>query len=152
MRARVGPYLFCDTALDVTAKVAARMAVLDNDQTDPVSYLPLADVTGTPWRDQLEDSRDKSTAAFEPDCCHTYLVDRVIHQEEWFGRKSHLFAAFDRRYEAGAKIVPTAALAGGAEPGTWRLVIEVAAIALPPVGSGITALQSLMEGRRLSRS
>jgi hypothetical protein len=163
--ARVGPYL--DTK-DASAKIKQRLVLIDNVNTDPVQSIPLEDPPGRSWRDSLEDTWNSSieTAAPDPECFDVFYKQRLLDQKGWFTGKSARFSRVDERFEEVAKGVLVLALVvsvwhlatlfygdhAQSERTLSQLMIEVLAIVLPPVGSAATALQSLFEGRRLSRS
>jgi hypothetical protein len=163
--ARIGPYL---DAPDPTHKIRQRLVTIDNANTDPLRLVPLEDVAGLTWHEALEDASHSNIETAPPDqnCFDVFYNQRLLDQKEWFTRKSSWFARRDELFEDVAKGVLVVALMvsvwhlatlyfgsrGGGER-TWsQLTIEVLAIVLPPVGAAAIALQSLFEGRRLSRS
>ena len=163
--ARVGPYL---ATPDPAYKIRQRLVIIDDENTDPVQLVPLEDVAGTIWHEALHDASHSNIETVPPDadCFDVFYKQRLLDQKGWFTRKSAWFARRDELFEDVAKGVLVLALMvsvwhlaslyfgsrGGGER-TWsQLTIEVLAIVLPPVGAASIALQSLFEGRRLSRS
>jgi hypothetical protein len=164
VKARVGPYL----AESDTANAIKRRLVIIED-FEPASLIPLTDKEGRTWRGLLEDARaDRTkTASPDPDGFEVFYEQRLLDQKGWYSKKSTRFGRLDERFEEVAKGVLVAALvvaawhlaslyfgthgSGGERSGS-QLVTEILAIVLPPVGAAATGLQSLLEGRRLSRS
>ena len=162
--ARVGPYL---ETPDPAHRIKQRLASIDNVNIDPVPLVRLENENGYVWHEALEDSRNSSnTASPEAGCIDLFFDERLLYQKGWFAEKSTWFGGVDERFENVAKGVLVAALVvsvwhlatlyfgshGEGARTLSQLMIEVLAIVLPPVGSAATALQSLFEGRRLSRS
>jgi hypothetical protein len=164
--ARVGPYLTED---DPTNAIRRRLVIIDNEDTEPEGLLRLEDERGRTWQEALEDARaaNTSVASPDPDAFDAYNEQRLLDQKTWFSRKSARFARADELFENVAKGVLVAALAVAAwhlaalyfgshdeagERSVSQLVTEILAIVLPPVGAAATGLQSILEGRRLSRS
>lgn len=164
IKARVGPYL---TETN-TANAIKRRLVITED-VEPASLIPLIDKEGRTWADLLEDARadGTKTASPDPDGFEVFYVQRLLDQKRWYSSRSARFFRLDERFENVAKGVLVAALVvaawhlaslylgthtDGTERSTSQLVTEILAIVLPPVGAAATGLQSLLEGRRLSRS
>jgi len=165
--ARVGPYL---ETLDPAYKIKQRLAMIDSVNRDPVELVPLQEPAGSIWHEALEDARSSQTvtAPPDPDCFDLFYKERLLHQKKWFSDRSADFGRIDKRFEDIAKGVLVLALVVsvwhlatlyfgdhalvGAERTASQLTIEILAIVLPPVGAAAIALQSLLEGRRLSRS
>ena len=162
--ARVGPYL---TTPDPTGVIRQRLQAIDNDITEPLDLIPLQDPYGRPWRDALEDAGPNTTASPDQNCLQDFYNLRVFDQKEWFAQRSVFHTHRHIRFEDIARVALVLALVVSAmhlilllteTPGpaygrsAWQLVVEIVAIVLPPVGAAATALQSLFEGRRLSRS
>jgi hypothetical protein len=164
--ARVGPYL---TEADPTNAIRRRLVTIDNEDTEPEGLVPLHDEKGRTWQEFLEDARAANTkvASPDPDAFEVYNEQRLLDQRNWFSRKSARFARWDDLFENVAKGVLVAALAvaawhlaalyfgahgEGGGRSVSQLVTEILAIVLPPVGAAATGLQSILEGRRLSRS
>jgi len=164
--ARVGPYLIEN---DPDNAIKRRLVIIDNEDTDPELLVPLHDEKGVMWQSLLEDARAAKTvvAPPEPNAFEIFYEQRLVDQKNWFSKKSGHFAGLDDLFEKVAKGVLVAALAvaawhlaalyfgthaEGNERSSSQLVTEILAIVLPPVGAAATGLQSLLEGRRLSRS
>lgn len=164
--ARVGPYL---NEADPGNAIKRRLVVIDNEDTEPEALLPLHDEKGRTWQEFLEDTRAASTTVASPDAdaFDVYYEQRLLDQKNWFSRKGARFGSLDDLFENVAKGVLVAALAvaawhlaalyfgthgDGGERSVSQLVTEILAIVLPPVGAAATGLQSILEGRRLSRS
>jgi hypothetical protein len=162
--ARVGPYL---TTPDLASAIRYRLQVIDNDITEPLGLIPLQNSQGRPWRDALEDAGPNTTASPDHQCLQEFYNLRVVDQKEWFAQRSDFHTHRHIRFEDIARVALVLALVvsamhlillltGTHGPGdvrsAWQLVVEIVAIVLPPVGAAATALQSLFEGRRLSRS
>ncbi|HSB12023.1 MAG TPA: hypothetical protein VLM38_21230 [Blastocatellia bacterium] len=163
--ARVGPYLAED---DPANAIKRRLVIIDNKDTDPDGLVALHDERGQVWRCLLEDSRAANTrvASPDPNAFEIFYEQRLVDQKNWFSKKSAHFAGLDDLFEDVAKGVLVAALAvaawhlaalyfgshGDGARSTSQLITEILAIVLPPVGAAATGLQSLLEGRRLSRS
>ena len=163
--ARVGPYL---TETDPTNAIKRRLIVIDSETTEPDELVPLHDEKGHVWHGFLEDARAAGAGVAAPDtnAFETYYNQRLLDQKDWFSRKSAHFARLDELFENVAKGVLVAALAvaawhlaalyfgthGNGERSGSQLITEILAIVLPPVGAAATGVQSLLEGRRLSRS
>jgi hypothetical protein len=143
------------------------LQVIDNDITEPLGLIPLQNSQGRPWRDALEDAGPNTTASPDHQCLQEFYNLRVVDQKEWFAQRSDFHTHRHIRFEDIARVALVLALVvsamhlillltGTHGPGdvrsAWQLVVEIVAIVLPPVGAAATALQSLFEGRRLSRS
>jgi hypothetical protein len=162
--ARVGPYL---TTPDPASMIRQRLQVIDTDITDPLELSLPQDSKGRPWRDTLEDAGPNTTAPPDQNCLENFYNLRVVDQKEWYAKKSASHAHRHIRFEDVARVALVLALVvsamhlillltetHGPDSGRsdWQLAVEIIAIFLPPVGAAATALQSLFEGRRLSRS
>jgi hypothetical protein len=164
--ARVGPYL---TERDPANEIKRRLVIIDSEDTDPAELVLLHDGKGRTWRDLLEDASasDQKPAPPDPNGFQLFYEQRLVDQKKWFSKKSAHFARLDELFEDVAKGVLVAALAvaawhlaalyfgthgNGNERSVSQLATEILAIVLPPVGAAATGLQSLLEGRRLSRS
>jgi hypothetical protein len=162
--ARIGPYLM---EPDLATAIEARLVIVED--TEPESLLPLHEGEGRrTWRGLLEDARASGAKTASPDsgAFKFFYEQRLLDQKNWYSRKSERFARLDELFEDAAKGVLVAALVVAAwhlatlyfEPrgdgarSASQLVTEILAIVLPPVGAAATGLQSLLEGRRLSRS
>src|SRR5262245_55443705 len=163
--ARVGPYL---TEVEPSTALKRRLVIIDNEQKDPALLLRLEGAAGRTWRGLLEDARadNVKTASPDPAAFESFYEQRLLDQKNWYARKGERNAHLDELFEDAAKGVLVAALVvaalhlsalylgphGEGNRTLAQLIIEVLAIVLPPVGGAATALQSLFEGRRLSRS
>jgi hypothetical protein len=128
----------------------------------PDMFVPLRD--GVPWCQELETSGTGAGASPEPDFPMFYLRDRVLNQRDWFWSKRGKSSTLDYAYESIIRVVLAGALVVAAmhlvtlltQPAgqhlALRRVIEILAITLPAIGSAASALQSMLQGRRLSRS
>lgn len=163
--ARVGPYLKKSTLAELESALNFRLAHIDNPIKPPDLLLPLRD--GQPWCYELEEAGQGNTATPETGFSDIFIKDRVLHQRNWFWTKRNKFNDINWRYEniirgtlafalVFAAMHLISLLVGTYEAGKghpWlRLIIEVAAITMPPIGSAAAALQSLFQGRRLGRS
>ena len=163
--ARIGPYLKKSSLAALESALNSRLAQIDNPTKSPDLLLPLRD--GQPWCYELEEAGRGNTATSDPDFPNAFLKDRVVNQRNWFWTKRNKFNKINWRYEniirgtlALALVLASMHLvsllfgiyeAGNGHP--WlRLIIEVAAITMLPIGSAAAALQSLSQGRRLGRS
>jgi hypothetical protein len=163
---RVGPYL---SQVDPANVIERRLVRIDNDKTPPVELIPLQETNGETWRDGLEDARAHNEQTAPPDTTafDTFREKRVMDQKNWYSDKSTYWASRDELLENVAKGVLVMALVVSAwhlanlyllpatignERTQSQLVTEILAIVLPPIGAAAAALQSLLEGRRLSRS
>jgi len=163
--ARVGPYLERTSPAELELTMAQRLAQIDNCINPPDTYLPLR--KEKPWRDELEDAGLGKTAPPQPGCLEDFLKDRVLDQRDWFWAKRGKSNRLNWRFEniIRGTLVMAIVIAsmhlislifgtyetGGGRP-LLRLVIEIAAITLPPIGSAAAALQAVFQGRRLGRS
>jgi hypothetical protein len=161
--ARVGPYL---TESDPANAIKRRLVIIDNDKTDPAGLLSVQNTDGRTWRGLLEDARASNTKTATPDsdAFEVFYDQRLLNQKNWYAAKSEHWGKRDELFEDLAKGVLVAALVvaawhlatlhlgGHGERSVSQLVTEILAIVLPPVGAAASALQSLFEGRRLSRS
>lgn len=159
LQARVGPYLTED---DPGNALQRRLLVIEDHNKDPMELIPLQYPGGKPWRDELEDAGPGKTAPPQPDlleCLRTYVANRIDDQRKWFSDSNDFHAKRDRWLESGAKVALALALVAAAlhfyelsTGGHGFKLITVAAIVFPPFGAALTALQSLFEDKRLSRS
>jgi hypothetical protein len=163
---RLGPYLQCTTDSALKTEVHRRLEEIDNEVTDPDSFLPLRN--STPWRDELEDAGPCHTASPGPGFARLFLQKRIVGQCKWFQRKQVHFRSLDLRYERVVHGALIAALIVSAmhlilllvcsqkscqaQFIVLRTAAEVAAVVLPPIGTAAGALQSLQQGRRLAHS
>lgn len=163
--ARVGPYL---AESDPSNAIKRRLVMIDSDDNEPEDLLTLHDEKGRTWQGLLEDARaaNSHVASPEPNAVEVFYEQRLLDQKNWFSKKGSRFGRIDNRFEDVAKGVLIAALAVAAwhlaalyfgahvegERSVSQLVTEILAIVLPPVGAAATGLQSVLEGRRLSRS
>lgn len=163
--ARVGPYL---TEANPTTAIRRRLVIIDNEKTDAAMLLRPEGAKSRTWRGLLEDARADRTNTARPDAeaFKIFYDQRLLDQKTWYSKKSERNARLDELFEDVAKGVLVAALVvaawhlatlyfgpqGDGERMVSQLVTEVLAIVLPPVGAAATGLQSLLEGRRLSRS
>lgn len=163
--ARIGPYLRKTSPAELKLTVNQRLAQIDSCLNPPDTYLSLKE--GKPWRDELEDSGPGKTAPPEPDFLEGFLKERVLDQRDWFWARRGKFNKLNWRYEniirgtlVLAIVIASMHLVslisgtyetGGGRP-LLRLIIEIAAITLPPIGSAAAALQAVFQGRRLGRS
>jgi len=162
---RVGPYLKRAAPAALEPIVEDRLSRIDNSLNSPDMFIPLRD--SKTWRDELEEEGQDKTASPDKSFSDQFFEHRILDQQNWFWRKREKFIRRDWRYEniirsALALAFMVAAmhlvtlLVGTFEANArfrvLQLVIEIAAIGLPPLGSGAAALQSLYQGRRLGRS
>jgi hypothetical protein len=158
--ARVGPYLKGDTPRNV---IDSRLVLIDSDATDPAGLILLQDADGRTWSEALEDARAAKvqTASPDPDALETFRDRRLLNQRDWYSRRSSEWGGRDDLFENIAKFVLISAVVLSAlhlatlylgDESIEKQILEILAIVLPPVGAAATALQSLFEGRRLSRS
>lgn len=163
--ARVGPYL---AESDPAHAIKRRLVMIDSEDIEPEELVPLHDEKGRTWHEFLEDARATNTPVASPDsnAVDIFYMERLLDQKNWFSKKSTRFAKLDELFEDVAKGALVAALAvaawhlaalyfgahGEGERAASQLVTEILAIVLPPVGAAATGLQSVLEGRRLSRS
>jgi hypothetical protein len=167
LQARVGPYLITRNLLNT---VEGRRLVINNTNRSPSELIALQDPGGRPWRDELEDAGRTRTDPPQPDvlrCLNEFLQHRVLDQQTWFSAKCVFHMRRDSLYGSVAKAALLIALVVAAmhfialatgghgaadQRSAVQLIIEILAIVMPPVGAAATGLQSLREGRRLSRS
>ncbi|MEA3400534.1 MAG: hypothetical protein U9R79_04745 [Armatimonadota bacterium] len=169
--AMVGPYLQCTTEDQLATTVQTRLDSIGDPARDPMEFVELSDEAGIPWRDALEDARQEQLRAGEPyplQICPTptkpwerYLTARLKGQIDYYERRSERWFGLDNRCEGWRRgILGAAAIAAGmhfaalwlsspADQSSFRLVIEILAIVLPPTSSAVEALQGLYQGRRL---
>ncbi len=166
--AKVGPYLAKNAPNDVHTAADVRVRVIEAAMPNPPDLICLCDSPGhVMWRDQLEDAGPGAGADPLPDWLPHYQTSRVHDQEQWFRKKSAAWLTNDGRWENVARgalllalILAAMHLAiillepslGAAASSIVHRAVVVAAIALLPVGMAMTGLQSIYEGRRLSRS
>jgi hypothetical protein len=167
LMARVGPYLKCGNEAAVATAVKLRLDALNTESNNPMDYLALEGHVGNSWRDEFEDLGPGQSTSLGSDCCDRYQRERILEEREWFHRKSELLAGADALWEGWAKAILACALvvaamhlialvsalpgpAGGERP-LLQLVLEVAAISLPALGSAASVVQVLMQARHVSR-
>jgi hypothetical protein len=160
----VGPYL---TAEDLAERVRLRLHELESDE--PMHLIALA-ADGGAYREQLEDARldehqgRRGLARLDrrEQAMVAYLVHRLQDQLEYYERRSREHRYLDERFNSGMKYVLILSLAAAAmhlvlvlanvkSPWLPRIV-DVLAIALPPLGIALYSLRGLYEWRRLSRA
>jgi len=161
---KVGPYLEKSGFAELDAAVEMRLGMIDNAANKPEKFLPLRNAR--PWRDELEDARDRETAPPESGFADMYLNIRIADQQRWFRSKSKRLIAAHFRYENIVRFTIAVALVLAAmhlmtllfnilyedSNRTIKLIIEILAIAVPPIGSAAAALQGLFQYLRVGRS
>jgi hypothetical protein len=158
--ARVGPYL---QGAAPGKAIERRLVLIDNATTDPVGLIALQEADGRTWAELLEDARagKVQTSSPDPNALKTFRNERLLYQRDWYSRRSTEWGEQDDLFENVAKGLLISALVvsalhlatlylGGESEGSKK-ALEILAIVLPPIGAAATALQSLREGRRLSR-
>jgi hypothetical protein len=160
---RVGPYLTKSALPVLEAEVKDRVERIERAR-DPSQLVPLGPPGPSSWRDQLETMLAALSTAPEPDALSDYLDNRVKDQRNWYSGKSEVLLRTDRIYEVISGLILIFALVLAAAhfvmvlpdfPSKYergRLLVEILAITLPPIGAAVAALQSFLQNRRLSYS
>jgi hypothetical protein len=148
-------------------KAARDYEAIEGVHKDPLPLIGLDDEHGS-WRDTLEDCPRPSSQEPAPNIAaflDAYRSERLEQQREWFTRKAAQHQVLEKRYDRLARAILLAAFVvavlhlmllllappGGQRP-VGRILLELAAIVLPPVSMTIASIQSLKESHRLSRS
>jgi hypothetical protein len=161
--ARVGPYLETEPG---EHDVGRRLLLIDAHETDPVELLELHDPERGSWWNGLMEAWHAGSAGARVDVpkgLETYLRERIDDQRRYFDSKGEQHAGRARRWENAAKVVLVLALVVaalhfgallGAPEGGGRHPegLVLLAIVLPPVGSAIVGLLSILGSHRLSRA
>jgi hypothetical protein len=161
---KLGPYLDKDSFDELDAAVDMRLAMIDNPANKPERFLPLRNIR--PWRDELEDARGGKMATPEKGFAEMYLNNRIADQQKWFKSKSKKLIAVHFQYENIIRLTIAIALVLAAmhlmtllfniltegSARNMKLIIEILAITVPPIGSAAAALQGLFQYLRVGRS
>jgi hypothetical protein len=84
--ARVGPYLRSD---DPRAVVEERLALINDEVTEPDSLILPENEEGKSWRSELEEAGPGATAPLDPRALDEFAAKRLLGQEHWYITKSH---------------------------------------------------------------